>query len=490
MFDKRPIPLLSRLSSKKILVLFVLTLYFLLLGYKLMRLGMHADGVEYGSIARNMADGLGSFWKPYHDDFKHPVFHEHPPLVYWIQSFFFKLFGDGPYLEAFYGLFAGLVILGCTAWFWRRVHRDFQLSSTGNWWPMLLLVSLPLFTYTLQVNRLINTYVILAILAAYAAYLSAMRDRHWVFFSLLSGVLIYLGFIAKGPVAFFALAVPVIGWLALKAKLSQAISSTLLAAVTFTVILFATFYFFPDSVDFWKGFWKAQVVVSLKSARSPGDSHWYLVERWAAEMAAPLAIALVFMALARVPLRQIRFNRQALFFLLTALAASLPFLVSTRQHNRYIFQSYPFYVLSLAFVTENIAGKIESLLKDRPKIRLGVGAVAVLFFVAAVSSMLYFKDHDAKRRAFYQDFYLQGIQLPPRITVSACPEDMISRSWLFADMQRYYRISVTAKMGNEYLIIDKKSNCIVPQDYQKVHRQPTRKYILYQKTPLETKKNE
>ena len=358
MFDKRPIPLLSRLSSKKILVLFVLTLYFLLLGYKLMRLGMHADGVEYGSIARNMADGLGTFWKPYHDDFKHPVFHEHPPLVYWIQSFFFKLFGDGPYLEAFYGLFAGLVILGCTAWFWRRVHRDFQLSSTGNWWPILLLVSLPLFTYTLQVNRLINTYVILAILAAYAAYLSAMRDRHWVFFSLLSGVLIYLGFIAKGPVAFFALAVPVIGWLALKAKLSQAISSTLLAVVTFTVILSATYYFFPDSVDFWKGFWKAQVVASLKSARSPGDSHWYLVERWAAEMAVPLAIALVFMALARAPLRQIRFNRQALFFLLTALAASLPFLVSTRQHNRYIFQSYPFYVLSLAFVTENIAGKI------------------------------------------------------------------------------------------------------------------------------------
>jgi len=89
-----------------------------------------------------------------------------------------------------------------------------------------------------------------------------------------------------------------------------------------------------------------------------------------------------------------------------------------------------------------------------------------------------------------QDFYLQGIQLPPRITVSACPEDMISRSWLFADMQRYYRISVTAKMGNEYLIIDKKSNCIVPPGYQKVHRQPTRKYILYQKTPPETKKNE
>jgi len=30
----------------------------------------------------------------------------------------------------------------------------------------------------------------------------------------------------------------------------------------------------------------------------------------------------------------------------------------------------------------------------------------------------------------------------------------------------------------------------VPQGYQKVHRQPTRKYILYQKAPPETKKNE
>lgn len=474
--------MLSRLSLKKLLVLFVLTLYFLLLGYKLMRLGEHADGVEYGSIARNLADGLGTFWKPYHDDIRHPVFHEHPPLVFWIQSIVFKLFGDGPYLESFYGLFAGLGILGCTALFWQRIRRDFQLSPSGNWWPILLLVSLPLFTYTLQVNRLVNTYAILAILAAYAAYRSVVGKKGTVvLFSLLSGILIYLGFIAKGPVAFFAFAVPGITWQALKAKLSKAIVSTLLAVATFTVVLLATFYFFPDSQDFWKGFWQAQVVLSLKSARAAGDTHWYLVERWAAEMAVPVSLAIVLLALTRMPFRQIRFNRQALFFLLIALASSLPFLISTRQHNRYIFHSYPFYVLSLAFVTHNIADKIESILKDRPKIRSGVAIVSVLFFIAAVSSMLFFKNHDAKRRPFYLDFYLQGIQLPARITVSACPEDMILGSWLFVDMQRYYKVSVTPKMGNEYLVVEKNSNCKVPDGYQKVHRQPTIKYILYKK---------
>jgi 4-amino-4-deoxy-L-arabinose transferase-like glycosyltransferase len=94
--------MLSRLSSKKVLLLFVLTLYCLLIGYKLIRLGIHGDGVEYASVARNLSDGVGTFWKPYLDDRIHPVFHEHPPLVFWIQSLFFRFFGDGPYLESFF----------------------------------------------------------------------------------------------------------------------------------------------------------------------------------------------------------------------------------------------------------------------------------------------------------------------------------------------------------------------------------------------------
>lgn len=109
--------MLTKLSSKKILILFVFALYFLLIGYKLMRLGIHGDGVEYANVARNMADGLGSFWKPYHDDFGYQVFHEHPPFVFWLQSLFFRLFGNGPYLEGFYGFFIGLLILSGTGLF-------------------------------------------------------------------------------------------------------------------------------------------------------------------------------------------------------------------------------------------------------------------------------------------------------------------------------------------------------------------------------------
>lgn len=475
--------MLAKLSSRKVLILFVLTLYFLLLGYKLLRLGIHGDGVEYASVARNMADGVGTFWKPYLDDTIHPVFHEHPPLVFWIQSHFFRLFGDGPYLEAFYGFWVGLVILACMAWFWQRVRQDFQLSPLGIWWPMLLIVPLPIFTYMMQINRLISTYTILALVAAYAAYRSAVGPRHTILFSLISGVLIYLGFIAKGPVAFFTFAVPSLACMALKSKPSKAAVSTVLALVVFAIIFMATLYQFPDSADFWRGFWKQQVIASLKSERAAGDTHWYLVERWAAEMAVPILAAGFFMVLARVSFRQIRFNRQALFFLLIGLASSLPFLFSTRQHNRYIFQSYPFYVLALAFMTDRIADKIEGLLKNKRPLQIGVVVIASVFFTAAFGSMLYKKDENKKRKPFYRDIYLQNIVLPERITISACPAGMIYSDWLFADMMRFYRVSLTSVMGNEYLLIAKDSGCEVPEGYQKIHRQPTIKYILYQKSP-------
>jgi len=473
--------MLEKLSPRKLLILFVLTLYFLLLGYKLMRLGIHTDGLEYATVALNMADGLGTFWTPYLDDTIHPVFREHPPLVFWIQSLVFRLFGDGPYLENFYGCFAGLITLGCMAWFWRRVRRDFGLTAIGSWWPLLLIVPLPLFTYTMQTNRIVATYIIFAILPTYAAYRSVTAAKHTVLFSLMSGVLIYLGFIAKGPVAFFTFAVPAIAWLTLKSKLSKAALSTVLAMTAFTIILFSVFYLFPDSKDFWKGFWQAQVMASLKSLRAPGDSNWYLVERWAAEMAVPVFIAAVFMALTRVPLRDIKFNRQAWFFLLIGLASSLPFLTSMRQHNRYIFHSYPFYVLSLAFATDSIAAKIESLLSDKPRFKITVGLIAGVFFIAAFTSMLYKKDHVRGGDPFIYDIYLQKFELPERTTISICPQSIIRSDWLFVDMMRFYKMSVTPAIGQDYLIIAKDSGCNVPPGYREINRPPRIKYILYQK---------
>ena len=87
---------------------------------------------------------------------------------------------------------------------------------------------------------------------------------------------------------------------------------------------------------------------------------------------------------------------------LLGLASSLPFLIITRQHNRYIFQSYPFYVLSLAFAADRVAAGIESILSRRPRLRIATGAIAMIFFPVAFASMLTGKDSGCSVPAGYQ----------------------------------------------------------------------------------------
>ena len=58
---------------------------------------------------------------------------------------------------------------------------------------------------------------------------------------------------------------------------------------------------------------------------------------------------------------------------------------------------------------------------------------------------------------------------------------MIMGEWLFADMQRFYKVSLSVEKEHEYLIIDKDIHCQVPENYQKIHQQPTLKYVLYRR---------
>ena len=372
--------MLKRLSTRQVLFLLVFSIFCLLLGHHILEMGTNGDGTEYASIARNMSEGLGTFWAPYLDDTIEPVHWEHPPLIYWIQSIFFRMFGDGLYFEGIYGFGIALVILYLTAMFWQRVHRDFQLPVIGSWWPLVLLISLPVFSYIVQSNRLVATFLIFALLETYFAYRSMAGGKSTVIFAIATGLTVYLGFIAMGPVALFAFAVPTIGCLTIKPGFSRAAVSTLMAMVIFAACFLLTGLFFPESMDFWKFFMKAQVFRSLASTRGGGDSYFRYIERLISNLIVPFGLTGMIMLILKTHFRNLKFNRHAAFFLLIALAGCLPFFVSKRQHLRYILHSLPFFILSLAFVTDNIAEKVESIIGKKRKIRLVFVVTALFFF--------------------------------------------------------------------------------------------------------------
>ncbi|MGQ3014586.1 MAG: hypothetical protein ACT6QS_12830, partial [Flavobacteriales bacterium] len=50
--------------------------------------GLFLDGLVYATVARNMAQGSGTFFIPLFEANMHVPFFEHPPLVFWLESLF------------------------------------------------------------------------------------------------------------------------------------------------------------------------------------------------------------------------------------------------------------------------------------------------------------------------------------------------------------------------------------------------------------------
>jgi hypothetical protein len=93
--------------------------------------GMFFDGVAYATIARNMAAGVGSFWHPAFSSGAGADFHEQPPLAFWLESLWFRAFGDHYWVEKCYSattaILTGIVIIAI----WRRLSRSLLPEGTS-----------------------------------------------------------------------------------------------------------------------------------------------------------------------------------------------------------------------------------------------------------------------------------------------------------------------------------------------------------------------
>ena len=83
-------------------------LFLILAGVPLFSDGMFIDGLDNATIARNLAEGKGSFWQLQQTDTL-PTFYDHPPLSFGILALFYKMCGDSIYVERFYSLFAFII---------------------------------------------------------------------------------------------------------------------------------------------------------------------------------------------------------------------------------------------------------------------------------------------------------------------------------------------------------------------------------------------
>jgi len=170
------------MNTNKIYWLLTTTIFIALLIPTLVQDGMFLDGITYSAISRNMASGLGSYWNPHYTKTLYSNFHEHPPLVFIIQSLFFKLFGYGIYTERIYSFLTAILtaigIIQC----WRLFNKENELKEY-SWLLILLWITIPLISWSYKNNLLENTMGVFTIFSVYFIIKSLIENRIIYLFS-------------------------------------------------------------------------------------------------------------------------------------------------------------------------------------------------------------------------------------------------------------------------------------------------------------------
>ena len=472
-------------ARRHALVFLVLSLYCLLVLPRMLSDGMFMDGVVYASIARNMAENYGSFWQPYYTATVFPIFYEHPPLGFWLQSWAYRLCGDSVYVEAWWGCCVGTLSLLVLAGIWRCLTPQ-GYALAGAWFPILLFIVTPMTSWAVANNMLENTMTFFILLSVLLCLLSLKNST--VFFSgaysILAGLSMFCAILIKGPVALFPLVVPCISMMYDAKKMINVSTTAMILLMTLMVSFGLVLSTNTASVHFFKHYVSQQVLASVTSAPKTWTSRFNVLTVVSRESLVPLLVggtlAATLYRVRRTAISSIH-SRLFLYYLGIALAGSLPILISVKQMRWYAFPSLPFYAMAIAVVFNDAARGLERLVSSNKNTEKNIIIFSSIILCIAVYLMFVEKGALRRDKDFHADFSKKDIVLEERKIISVYPTHLATNWTLVASMQRKFRASLSEHFGQEYLLTttDHINSEHISSHYKQIPPFNTKKYVLF-----------
>ncbi len=442
--------------------LLTISVFIVLIVPVLIQDGMFMDGVLYTCVAKNLANGLGTFWNPIFSETWNKAgvstFHEHPPLIFGIQALFFKLLGTSIYVERFYSF---LTACG-TAYL---IHKTWKLLTFGeehlgklSWLPILFWITIPVAFWSFQNNVQENTMGIFTLLAVYFSLKAIYKNQQLWFFLVLSGLFIFLASFSKGISGFFPIGVIGLYWL-----VSKEISFLKMLGYTFILILVPVIIYLLlstnatafESLSFYV---EKRLLTRIDSAPTV-DSRFYIVERLFMELLPIIIVSVLMLVAFRV--KQIKqgidkpYRHKIILLLLIACSGSIPLVLTLVQKGFYMAHSLPFFAIGFALlVAPGLSNLMERIRVEKQAFKVFRG---VMFF--ALGAILVFsflqKGKTSRNADLLHDVYLVGETIPPHSTIS-----IDKKMWDNWDLQcaliRHFNISVDrSKTPHDFYLIEK-----------------------------------
>ncbi len=342
------------LLNKKSFPFFIFTgaVFLILIVVPLFETGMFLDGLIYATLGRNLSEGIGSWWFLKNTHLLEATFHEHPPLGIWIQSFLFYIFGDYFWVERLHAfLLALLTVSGIIS-----IYKNITKTYVSAWFPVLLWSITGIIFWSFEGNVLENTVSVFT-LGAVGSFFYYKNNKNKLFL-ILSGLLILGAFLTKGPVGLFPWGIPFLYWLVFREDSFFGMTLSVLIIAGTTLLGLGLILFFNAAA--WESFQlylEAQLFSSLKGERLVVE-RYFIIKRTIQELAPMIVLCILILFLKYKfnlqKLREEKYLKYSLFFVLIGLSATLPMVISPKQLSFYIVPSIPFFAIGLSLLVHSI----------------------------------------------------------------------------------------------------------------------------------------
>ena len=448
---------------------------------------MFQDAMAFSCVSHNMGIGIGTFWFPQYSTLNIdniPSFHEQLPLVFGIQSVFYRLLGDSMYIERFYTFLIILLHIVFISKLWRIIFKNKPEYNALAWLPVLFWIIIPVCFWSYRNNMLENTVSIFALISILISYKQIHIQKNRIIPWLLSGFFIFLASFSKGIAGFFPIVFPFLYWLITR-KISFKKSIYLsLILISVPLVIYLIFLINPDSrqsltIYFVDRFLKR--VNTMPTADYRLETAWRLFT----EMIPILvfcAISLFFAKRTKLKSYVSENYKNFLLFVAIGLSGTLPLMLTMIQKGWYMVPAFPFFAIGFAIlITPAINAYLQNI--DILNIRFKVfKAFSILLFISVVIFITLQIGKISRSNEVVTDVYKIGTIVPKFSTITVPPEMYDQYDFkLQGYLVRYSNISISPYKEYDYFLKEKKSNSLIPDKYDEEINLDLNVYELYKK---------
>ena len=457
---------------------------------KLIQDGMFLDGILYTCVSHNLSNGIGTFWSPVFSpsyfNAGSPFFQEHPPLVFGIQSLFFRLLGDSMYVERFYTFLTMCITAFLIGVLWRTIFEKEEEMKKISWLPVLFWITIPSCSWSYSNNMMENTMGIFTISAVIIIFKSVNSDRNKFSPLIISGVFVFLATMSKGVTGFFPVALPFLYWIIFRKKPFLNVILQTLLIISVPAVLYLILFNLPQSRESLTFYLTRRLLGRINDDPTVGN-RFYILKRLLTELVPQISLTLLIILVTKlkkvnVPLIS-NITLSALFFS-TGLAATVPMTLTMVQRGFYLVPSFPYFAIGFSVLIAPIVlyfneGVITRIRKFEIYMLFGI-----VLFVFAISFSLMQKGKTVRDKDMLYDVHTIGntIHKNSEITIN---QDIANTYILECYFIRYYNISLYIDEPKDYLMIKKTMDPPDPDDFEKLDIE-TKLYDVYKS--VKTKK--